>query len=342
MTPPMRSRSRPATYNTATRLARILYGLTKRPHGWSFEAIQNELRISERTLMRYVAACRRELTAPDGTPLVQMARRGERRTLRLAGETRAPGSSAYQALALYFAMTVFQFLDGTILKDGVADLWDAFHRGLPAAQQERLANLGRKFFTVPYAMKDYHAFDDVLDKLVRALVDQHTVRVDYAGLWRAADETTVHEFDPYTLAMYRGGLYLIGRSHSYRKIVYLAVERMRGVEILRARFEYPARYSPEKHTEGAFGIVDGEETPVELLILTREGKDLLQSRRLHPTQCFAERPDGTTLLTMTVRGTRELANWVLGMAPHVKVVAPAGLREEVADRLREGAAQYVG
>ena len=35
--------SRPATYGTATRLARTGYGLGGHPHGWSFGAIQDEL-----------------------------------------------------------------------------------------------------------------------------------------------------------------------------------------------------------------------------------------------------------------------------------------------------------
>jgi proteasome accessory factor B len=335
-----RVRSRPATYNTATRLARIVLGLVGRPTGWSFQAIQNELRISERTLLRYLAACRKELTTPDGTPLLEVVRHGERRTLRLADAVRTPGSTAYQALSFYFALSVLQFLDGTILKDGVEDLWQAFHRTLPPAQQTRLANLQKKFFSVPYAMKDYRECDDLLDTIVRALVDQHTLRVTYAGLWRGGDEGTVHDFDPYTLAMYRGGLYLIGRSHSYRKIVYLAVERIRSVDMLPQTFPYPTRYSPEKHTEGTFGIVDGDETDVSLLILTREGADLVQSRRLHPTQQFEELPDGTTVLTMRVRGTAELANWVLSMAPHVKVLTPDELREEVRDRIGQSAALY--
>ena len=35
-----RTPSRKPTYGTATRLARIIYGLLSRPYGWSFGAIQ--------------------------------------------------------------------------------------------------------------------------------------------------------------------------------------------------------------------------------------------------------------------------------------------------------------
>lgn len=333
----MPARSRPATYRTATRLARIVHGLLSRPHGWSFDAIEDELAISERTLFRYLAACRKELVDADGRPLLEVVRRGERRVLRLADAARASDSTSYQALSFYFALTVFQFLDGTILKDGVDDLWRQFYRTLPPGQQSRLVGFDRKFYSVPYAVKDYRAYDDTLDVILRCLVNQHTMRVDYGGLWL---EGHVHEFDPYTLAMYRGGLYLIGRSHHYKKIVWLAVERIRKAERLPARFDYPARYSPEKHTEGTFGIVDGPETPVAILLKTNEAADLLSSRRLHPSQRFEPRPDGTTLLTMTVRGTEELKNWILSLGPYVEVLEPESLRREVAAGVAETAALY--
>ena len=334
----MPPRSRPPTYGTATRLARIVHGLFSRPHGWSFGAVQDELGISERTLLRYLAACRRELVDADGHPLLEVMRRGERRVLRLADGSRPAEPTSYQALSFYFALTVFQFLDGTVLKDGVQDLWERFLRALPPAQQLKLTGFDRKFYSIPYAVKDYRAFDETLDLIIRSLVAQNTMRIEYAGLW--GGEEQVHEFDPYTLAMYRGGLYLIGRSHVYKRIVYLAVERIREARRLAERFEYPRRYSPERHTEGMFGIVEGEETAVEILLLNAETTALLSSRRLHPTQRFESRPDGTTLLSMTVRGTRELKNWILSLGPYAKVLGPAWLRDEVREALATAASLY--
>jgi predicted DNA-binding transcriptional regulator YafY len=57
-------------------------------------------------------------------------------------------------------------------------------------------------------------------------------------------------------------------------------------------------------------------------------------RRLNLGERFHARKDGTTLLTMRARGIDELANWVLGFGPHVKVVRPVALRERVARDLR--------
>ena len=333
-----KARSRPATYGTAMRLARIALGLVSRPYGWSFEGIQTELRISERTLLRYLKVCREELTDARGRPIIDAVRRGERRLLVLADHARTPDSTSYQALSFYFALTVLRFLEGTVLEQGVDDLWDRFRRSLPAPRHAQLADFARKFYTVPWAVKDYTAFDATLDVVLRCLVNQRTMRVDYAGLWRGEPRT--HEFDPYTLTLYRGGLYLIGKSHVHRKIVYLAVERIAAAQAMDATFAYPRRYSPERHTDGVFGIVDGPETEVAIRILGEQGAGLLQSRRLHPTQRFTQEPDGTMLLTMRVRGTEELKNWILGLGPYVEVVRPAALREDVRAAHAEAARLY--
>jgi predicted DNA-binding transcriptional regulator YafY len=335
----MATRQRTPTYGAATRLARILHELHARRYGWSFQGIQDTLGISERTLLRYLAVCRRELVNGKGQPLLEVIRRGSRRLLRLSDAV-APGeASSYELLFLYFALSVFQFLDGTVIKDGVAGLWDRLWRGLPLSQQARLGDFARKFYAVPYAVKDYHAFDEILDTCIQCLVYQHRMRIDYRGL---RGEGKIHEFDPYTLTTYRGGLYLIGYSHLFKKIIWLAVERMGGVEKLPTTFEYPKTYSPQKHTAGIFGIIDGPETQVELLLRNADTAAYLSSRRLHPTQQFTSRRDGTTLLTMTVRGTTELLPWILGLGPYVEVLKPRALREQVQESLTNAIVLYVG
>ena len=60
------------------RMARLLWGLLERPHGWSLAAIVDELGISERTLLRYLAACRREFVDADEQPLIEAISRGGR------------------------------------------------------------------------------------------------------------------------------------------------------------------------------------------------------------------------------------------------------------------------
>lgn len=329
--------ARKPTYGAAARLVRLLYGLLSRPRGWSFASIESELGISERTLLRYLAACRRELVDADGKPILESFRVGERRMLRLAETGRMEESAAYQVLFLYFAMSVFQFLDGTVIKEGVSDLWERFLRSVPAAQRTRLGDFQRKFYSVPHAMKDYRAFDAHLDTIVFCLANNRRMRVDYGGLLGPAK---VHDVDPYTLVMYRGGLYVLGRSHRRGAIITMAVERMRSVERRPETFDYPDGFTPEKHTEGIFGIIGGPQTQIELLIKDPRTRAYLESRRIHPSQKFKPRRDGGALLTMTVRGTDELKYWILGLGPHVEVLKPASLRGDVAQLLNDAAKAY--
>src|SRR5690242_5098023 len=101
---PTSARRKP-TYGTGTRLARIVVGLMERPYGWSFEAIQNELRIGERTLLRYLAACRREVVDDRGRPLFEVVRRGSRRMLRFAESVPKIDAAPYDLLYFYFALS---------------------------------------------------------------------------------------------------------------------------------------------------------------------------------------------------------------------------------------------
>lgn len=318
-------------------MVRLLQGLYEHPYGWSFEAIQSELDISERTLLRYVAACRDAVVDLDGNPLIETIRRGDRRLLRLTEEGRADDATVYHVLFLYFALSVFSFLDGTVIRDGVEDLWERFAERLPGAERRRMAEFAKKFYVVPFGTKDYRDHDDTIDVLLQCLIDQRRVRIDYAALMGDGKE---HDFEIYTLAMYRGGLYLIGRSHRGKRIVKLAVERIRSAKKLSERFEYPRNYSPEKHCEGVFGIIEGDETKVEILIHDLETAAYLRARQIHPTQQFRERRDGKTVLAMTVRGTDELRYWLLGLGEHVEVLRPKSLRNAIADSLVRAHANY--
>jgi hypothetical protein len=264
-----KTKSRKPTYGAALRLARLIHGLMLRPFGWSFNGILADLRVSERALLRYIAACREDFVDADGRPLLEVVRYGGQRKLKLADLTRVPDSNAYQAVFLYFMLTVLRFLDGTVIKQGVDEIWEKAFRSLSEKQRTNLAGFDKKFFAVSYAPKRYEAYEQQLDWIVRGLIQQHRLRVDYAGL---LGEGNIHDFDPYTLAAYRNGLYAIGYSHLYHKIIWLAVERMRKVEriagegVQPVRFTYPQNYSPEQQTDGVFGILEGEEARVKLLL----------------------------------------------------------------------------
>lgn len=255
-----------------------------------------------------------------------------------------PNATALSAVTLFFTLSMLSFLEGTVLKESADALWDNVLAAVPLAARPQLARLDRKFHAISIAPKDYAAHSETIDEIVQALLREYRLTIDYAGL---AGDGKQHDFEPYTLLSYRGGLYIVGLSHVYERVIWLAVERIRSVAPTRgdgprgrARFTYPPSFHPERHTDGLFGVVEGPETEVELAILNQQTEAYLTKRTVHASQRFERGDDGRLRLVMNVRGTVELANWIMSLTPWVEVVRPQELRAEIARRLADASARY--
>ena len=171
--------------------------------------------------------------------------------------------------------------------------------------------------------------EDVND-IITALLREERLRVTHEGV-SGGRKTFVLE--PYTMLVYKKGLYLAGFSRQHQEIRTFALDGFREVEWLRGdRFEYTADYRPEQLTEGAFGLIGGEPTHVRILFDLKVAR-YVQRRQWHPTQRFS-RVDGGIEMTMDVRGTTELASWVLGFGDKARVLEPVDLRLAIAEELR--------
>ena len=129
-------------------------------------------------------------------------------------------------------------------------------------------------------------------------------------------------------------------------MIWLAVERIRSATPVRGadgkpvKFVYPKTFRPERHTAGLFGVVEGPETEVEILILNEETEAYLRQRTVHPTQRLTRRGDGHAVIAIKVRGTVELANWIMSMSPWVEVLRPIELRAQIAERIETAGRRY--
>jgi len=325
------------THATGERFARLVDGLHARPGGWEVRAIARDLAVSGKTVDRYLAKCAEALVDADGRSRLEVVRRGDRRMARLRPRTGTLAVGTYQAVTLQLARTVLRFLGGTVLESGLADVWEKCLAGLSPDQQARLAHLDRKLVSIAFAEKEYRGHETTVDVILRALVDQRRLRIDYRG---KRGEGRLHPFDPYTLAVHRGGLYLVGFSHTYDRIITLAVERIRRATLLAERFDYPRSWNPRRHRRRVFGLMAGEETTVEVAIHDPDAAILIRARRLGLDERFETRADGSMWMRCRVRGTAELASWLLSFGPHVEVLSPPGLRRAMAQQLQAALARY--
>jgi predicted DNA-binding transcriptional regulator YafY len=317
-------------------MMRALVAILRSPHGRELGALAEELDVSRKTAERYAKVLIQEVPAPDGLPLIELVKPNGRPLLRLRGVSGGVDSNAYQAASVFFALASLRVLQGTVLHDSASEVWDKFRQKLPSDTRRLLENVERKFYYVPFAAKDYSRLEEHMDTILRSVLKPERLEIEYR---HASGRRTKHQFDPYTVVLYRDALYLLGQSHRHKTPIYLAVDRIEDVKRSGERFSLPQGYSPRTVTADVPGIWSGPEVTVSLRLRGR-AEEQIPERRIHPSQSFSPLHGGGTLLRMKVRGWQELAWWILSWGADVEVLEPRELRDFVKRSAAATAALY--
>ena len=321
-------------YAPAARLHQ-LRTLLDGPEGVSIYDVAERFGVNPRTGLRYLQALLRA-----GEPIYEEIV-GKRKVWRLMPTARRQSITltTAQMVALFLSRRVFDFLAGTGFQEDLDDVFAKLEATLRRRDAAAVRNLDRKVFDVNEARHLYEGRLEDVNDIMTALLREERLRVTHEGV-SGGRKTFVIE--PYTLLVYKKGLYLAGRSEGHGgEVRTFALDGFRAVEWLRGQtFEYPEAYRPEQITEGAFGLIRGKETTRVRIRFDEKVARYVQRRMWHPTQRFRKLADGGVEMTMDVRGTVEIVSWVLGFGRTAQVVEPRGLREEVAAELARGAARY--
>jgi predicted DNA-binding transcriptional regulator YafY len=323
-------------YSPAARLHEVR-ALLERPEGVSIYDLAERFEVNPRTGLRYIQALQRA-----GEPLYEDAA-GKRKVWHLMPTARR-GSitlTTAQMVALFLSRRVFDFLAGTGFKEDLDEVFAKLEATLKRKDFAAVRNLDRKVFDVNEARHLYEGRLEDVNDIITALLREERLRVTHEGVG-GGRKTFVLE--PYTLLVYKKGLYLMGKSEGHGgEVRTFALDGFRDVEWLRGdKFEYPGDYRPEQLTEGAFGLIRGVEATRVRIRFDEKVTRYAQRRMWHPTQRFRRVAGGGVEMTMEVRGTVEVVSWVLGFGERAIVVEPAELREAVAAELGRAAARYSG
>jgi proteasome accessory factor B len=318
-------------YAPAARLQEVR-ALVDSGAGASIYDIAERFEVNPRTALRYIQALQRA-----GEPLYEEMS-GKRKVWRLMPTARRQSITltSAQMLALFLSRRVFDFLSGTGFKEDLDDVFQKLEATLKRKDFAAARNLDRKVFDVNEARHLYEGRIEDVNDIMTALLREDRLRVTHEGV-SGGRKTFVLE--PYTLLVYKKGLYLAGFSHHHREIRTFAVDGFRDVEWLKGdHFDYPADYRPEQLTEGAFGLIRGEQTRVRILFNPKVAR-YVQRRLWHPTQEFRNLHGGLEMV-MDLQGTIEVASWILGFGDQAVVLEPEALRRTVQDELTRAAGLY--
>ena len=285
--------------------------------------------VTERTIRRDIEALQEA-----GFPLYDDRANGKKVWRLVEGyrQKLVQGFTLSELTALYFSRNMLSFLGGAPFAQDVESAFGKIREALPAKSLPFLSRIQDLFSARPDPWKDYSKKQDVIAGLIDAILHQRQARIAYFSF--NSRRTKAYTLDPYRLVYYRGGLYLYARAHEYDEVRTFAVERIQRMEVLDEGFEIPAGFSPSEYARSAFGIAGGKAETVEL-VFGVEMAGYIRERNWHESQTVVDEPDGSVRLLMEVAPGFELKAWVKGFLPHVRVVRPSSLREEIGREIRE-------
>lgn len=181
---------------------------------------------------------------------------------------------------------------------------------------------------------------EVWNTLLQSWYEQVVVEVDYQGLQRHKTET--HVFEPYLFepAVLSHGVYVIGWSHTRGELRTFKIDRIHRVRRTGRFFQRNHQIQPDYLLRHAWGVWYGKELTWVVLRFDPAVAARVRETIWHPSQVVEDQADGSLLWSVEVAGTLELVSWIRGWGHEVEVLAPATLRERIANDLRKAAERY--
>ena len=166
-----------------------------------------------------------------------------------------------------------------------------------------------------------------------ALLQRRRLHIDYHG--RGRNERREREVSPQRLIHYRDNWYLDAWCHVRRGLRSFAVDAVQAARVLdRAAIDVPDSELDAVLGAG-YGIFAGHKVQWATLRFTPERARWVAAETWHPKQRGRFEADGSFLLKLPYADPRELVMDILRHVPEVEVVGPVGLRDAVAEKLRQ-------
>lgn len=179
---------------------------------------------------------------------------------------------------------------------------------------------------------DYSKHREILTRLIDSLLRKVVCQVEYQAL--ASETAKTYTIEPYRLVFYRGGLYVMAIVRKHRKIVSLAIERIKSLRFTDKRFKDSHKKAVQEFKKDQFGMF--EAYPVQEVELRFEKAVVphIQGRIWHESQKEKLQKDGSLLLNFTVGLSDELISWILSWGRWVKVIKPEELKQKIKEEAR--------
>jgi proteasome accessory factor BC len=178
-----------------------------------------------------------------------------------------------------------------------------------------------------------HEVSQRLAKIETAIFRRKTILFEYFTMQRG--EVATRRVDPYQLLYQGNQFYLVGRSHERDAIRVFRLSRIRGKVGYATKaehdFQRPADFDPRAYAnriDWQFGDPIGT---AEVWVGRRIAWQI--ERHFGPYGEMRPEDDGDQIFITSYSDARQLISWVLGLGENARILAPAELADEFAERL---------
>lgn len=288
----------------------------------TLRVLEEELGVDERSVYRYL-----ESLEAAGFPIYFNR---EKRTYAFADgfQLKKTDLDVEEILALAVAKKSLSYLGGAF-----DDAMEGLERKILDISSPKDRIPASVFVLPDYGLNAFVDISALIKDLARACINHQVVKLIYVSLY--SDEVSNREVEPYYLFLSDGFWNLRAYCRLRKEWRTFALDRVKRWRLLNKHF-LPKLLGDDvgKEVSKAFGTyMDGEVEEV-IVRFSPEIKTFFQRKTWHPSQKNTERDDGWLEVRFETSGLEALKYWLYRWIPHVKIVSPDWLREQMIEDLR--------
>jgi predicted DNA-binding transcriptional regulator YafY len=254
------------------------------------------------------------------------------------------GSSAFELPGLWFtpaelqALAVMQRLlkdvGGGLLTEHLGPL----SKRLDELTRHRRLNLGEAASRLRFPAIASRPAGPAFQTVASATLQRRKVWIEYHA--RGTDERSERTVSPQRVTHYRESWYLDCWDEGKDALRCFAIDRILRAALLNQKAMDVSDVELDAHYASSYGIFGGRADKVAVLRFTRERARWVAEEVWHPEQQGAWLEDGSYELKIPYSDQRELVMDILRHGPHVTVVEPQSLVDEVRSQLEGAIGRY--
>lgn len=191
--------------------------------------------------------------------------------------------------------------------------------------------------------------DRFLSDIIEAMKKSRKIEIMYRRF--GADDAKQHIFSPYALKVYNKRWYVLAffdarvKENGEERPAHFTIfsfDRIESVKMLDEKFKIAPDFSLKEYFRDSYGIVNGDKTPAEKVIIRAYGREAYNMRSLpiHQSQKETVITDEYSDFELYLKPTLDFSGKLLSRGAWIEVIEPQWLRDDIAKTYKEALDRY--